>query len=366
MPKNIKKLLEKYESPKEDEEFSETLKEELSPSSLKLKSLPNNNSKIKIIKLGLKDKKILTLLDKNSRYSNSQIARKIKLSKPAVEYRIQRLLKNNAIFQFYTIIDFTKLGYSQYKIYFKFQNTDLKDEQKIINYWLKDKNSVWVAQIRGQYDLAVSILARTNYEFGKALARFMNKFSQFILEKNVLLTEYSPMFSRKYLYQTPHKEFTYGIPSKFYELDEIDEKILKEISTNARISIIKLTEKIKLSRDIISYRIKKLIKDGIIVQYRCYLNLRNLGIHHYKLIIITKNFSENEENKLKDYLTKNPKATQILKLIGSWDTEIEFETQSEDELYEILTQLRKDFSNIIRDFDIIRITKTLKLNFFPF
>jgi DNA-binding Lrp family transcriptional regulator len=57
--------------------------------------------------------------------------------KPAVEYRLKRFEKNNLIFQYYTIIDFTKLGYSQYKIYFKFQDTTLEDEQKIINYWDK-------------------------------------------------------------------------------------------------------------------------------------------------------------------------------------------------------------------------------------
>ena len=68
------------------------------------------------IKLDLKDKKILTFLDQNSRYSNSQLAKKVKLSKPAVEYRLKRFEKNKVIFAYYTVIDFTKLGYSQYKI----------------------------------------------------------------------------------------------------------------------------------------------------------------------------------------------------------------------------------------------------------
>jgi len=122
------------------------------------------------IKLYLKDKKILTLLDENARLSNSQIAKRVGLSKPAVEYRLKRFEKNNIIFQYYTVINFSKLGYSQYKIYFKFQDTTLEDEQKIIDYWKNDGNSAWVAQIRGRWDLAVSILAKTNFEFGKTLS----------------------------------------------------------------------------------------------------------------------------------------------------------------------------------------------------
>lgn len=319
-----------------------------------------------VVKLDLKDKKILTLLDENARLSNSQIANRVGLSKPAVEYRLRRFEKNDVIFAYYTVIDFTKLGYSQYKIYFKFQDITLEDEKAIVDYWKNDKNSIWVAQIRGKWDLAVSILARSNFEFGKILSTFMNQFSKFILEKDVLLTEYSPIYAREYLTETKPSEFIYGIPTKIYELNETDKKILKALSTNARISILELAEKTKLSRDIINYRLKKLIKEKIIIQYRCYHNLQNLGINHYKIIFRTKNFDEQSEKQIKSYVSQHKKATQFLKLIGSWDLEIEFETENEDELYKILTDIRKQFSNIIRDFDILRITETYKLNFFPF
>ena len=323
------------------------------------------NEKNKII-LDLKDKKILTLLDENARYSNSQIAKKVKLSKPAIEYRLKRFEKNKTIFGFYTVVDFTKLGYSQYKIYFKFQNTSLEDEKRIIDYWNKAYNSIWVAQIRGNWDLAVSILAKSNFEFGKILNQFMNKFSKFILLKDVLLTEYSPIYAREYLTETKPSEFVYGIPTEIYELDETDKKILKILSTNARIPIIDLAEKTGLTRDIINYRLKKLVKDKIIVQYKTYLNLQNLGINHYKIIFRTKNFEEESENRIKQYVADHKRVTQFLKLIGSWDLEIEFETENEDELYKILTDIRKQFSDIIRDFDILRITETYKYNYFPF
>ena len=105
--------------------------------------------------------------------------------------------------------------------------------------------------------------------------------------------------------------------------------------------------------------------EGILNQYRCYLNLQNININHYKIILRTKNLNQELEDELKEYINKHKKATQFLKLIGSWDLEIEFETENEDELYKILNDLRTKFSGIIRDYDIIRITKTFKLNYFP-
>lgn len=316
--------------------------------------------------LDLKDKKILTLLDSNARLSNSQIARKVKLSKPAVEYRLQRMNKNKIIFNHYAVVNFTKLGYSQYKIYFNLQDTTLEQEKLIVNYWVKDKNSVWVAQVRGRWDLAVSVIAKSNFEFGQVLRAFMNKFSKFILDKDILLTEYSPIYAREYLAETKPSEFTYGVPDKAYKIDETEKKILKELAINSRINIVDLSTKLKLSRDIINYRIKKLTDDKIIHQYRTYPHLKNLGVNLYKIILRTKNFSEQSEKEIKEYVSSHKKATQFLKLIGSWDLEIEFETNSEDELYNILNDIRKKFSNIIRDFDIIRILETHKLNYFPF
>jgi len=316
--------------------------------------------------LDLKDKKMLALLDEDARLSNSQIAKKVELSKPAVEYRLQRFEKNNVIFSYYTVIDFTKLGYSQYKIYFKFQDATIDNEKEMTDYWVADKNSVWVGQIRGRWDLAVSILSRSNFEFGKCLNKFLNKFSKFILEKDILLTEYSPIYTREYLAQAKQSEFIYGAPSMPQELDEIDVKIIKQLSNDARIPIIELANKTKLTRDIINYRIKKLVERKIIVRYRTYLNLETIGIRHYKIIIRTKNFDETFEKEIKQYLLQHKNSTQLLKLIGSWDLEIEFEVENEDELYKILTDIRKRFSKIIRDFDIIRITKTFKYDYFPF
>ncbi len=318
------------------------------------------------VKLDLKDRKMLTLLDENSRVSNSHIAKKVGLSKPAVEYRLKRFEKNNVIFSYYSVIDFTKLGYSQYKVYFKFQNVSLEDEKNIINYWNKTNNSIWVAQIRGRWDLTVSILAKSNFEFGTILNKFMNQYSKFILDKDVLLTEYSPIYSREYLTETRPNEFVYGMPSKLYELDDADIKILKIISKSARISVLDLVKKTGLTRDTINYRLKKLMKEKLIVQHRCYLNLKNLGINHYKIIFRTKNLDKISEKKIKTWVSQHKKATQFLKLIGSWDLEIEFETETEDELYKILTEIRKEFSDIIRDFDILRITETYKYDYFPF
>lgn len=62
-------------------------------------------------KLDLRDKKLLYELDLNSRQSFNELARKLKVSKSAVIYRIRNLEKASIIKCYNTIMDTGKLGY---------------------------------------------------------------------------------------------------------------------------------------------------------------------------------------------------------------------------------------------------------------
>ena len=59
---------------------------------------------MKPIKLDEKDKKILYELDKNSRQGISSIAKKVRLSKEVVNYRIKNLEKRKIIKGYYAVL----------------------------------------------------------------------------------------------------------------------------------------------------------------------------------------------------------------------------------------------------------------------
>jgi Lrp/AsnC family leucine-responsive transcriptional regulator len=319
------------------------------------------------IKLDLKDKKILYELDLNSRATLNEIAKKVKLSKQVVDYRLKNLIKNNVIKQFYTVINFSKLGYTQYKLYLKFQNVNVQKEQEIIKYWTQNKNSVWVASCRGRWDVAVSILAKDINDFGEILGNFINKYGLFVLEKDVLITQISPVFTKAYLTEKREKKkFTFGGKIEHYELDDTDKKILRTLSTNARITILEMMDKLSLTRDMITYRMKKLTRDNIISQYRILINLDKINHILYKIILRLHSLTPEKEKQLITYIASHPHGMQYLKLVGSWDVELEFEVKDDEQLHEILLEIRNKFSNIIRDYDTLLIHQEHKLNYFPF
>ena len=107
-----------------------------------------------VITLDAKDRKILYELDINSRHSNSEIAKKVGLSKQVVGFRIKRLIQEGIISSFYTVIDISKLGFTIHKNFLRLQNLTKEKENELITFLKANQNVVWVVSCDGKYDLA--------------------------------------------------------------------------------------------------------------------------------------------------------------------------------------------------------------------
>src|SRR3989338_1712438 len=94
------------------------------------------------LELDKKDKDLLYLLDIDGRLTYSQLARRTKMSKQLVKYRIERLEGEGFIKGYFPIIDTSKLGYITFRLYLKFRNITPTKKEEIISY-LKKQKSVW-------------------------------------------------------------------------------------------------------------------------------------------------------------------------------------------------------------------------------
>ena len=79
------------------------------------------------MKLDKKDLQILGILDWNARMPITQVAKKVKLNKDVVRYRIRNLEKQEIISAYYSLINISKIGYLTFRLYL-----DLKDVSKEI------------------------------------------------------------------------------------------------------------------------------------------------------------------------------------------------------------------------------------------
>jgi len=318
------------------------------------------------MKLDLKDKRILYELDVDSSQSYSQIGKKVKLPKTVVFHRINSLITKGILKNTYSLINFTKLGYTQYKVYLKFQGLNSQKEKEIIDYLIKKKNIMWVTSCRGKWDMTITIISKNIVKFDDILKEIINSYGKFIQDKDILIVSYSPLYSRNYLLPEKEKqEFLYIKNIENLEVDKIEEDILRILANHSRISVLEIMNKLSLSRDIVSYRIKKMEKSEIILSYRSLVDLEKIGYHLYKIIFRLYNSSKEEESSVISYCKSIPNIVQYIRLVGNWDAEIEVEIENEEKLYSIINEIRNKFDKLIKDYEVLHITEEHKLNFYP-
>ncbi|MEO9517392.1 MAG: Lrp/AsnC ligand binding domain-containing protein [Paracoccaceae bacterium] len=71
------------------------------------------------------------------------------------------------------------------------------------------------------------------------------------------------------------------------DLDKIDLRILKELETDGRLSIVELATRVNLTNTPCSERVKRLEKSGYISGYRALLNKNQLGFSHLTVVQVS-------------------------------------------------------------------------------
>jgi len=103
------------------------------------------------------------------------------------------------------------------------------------------------------------------------------------------------------------------------KLDLKDKKILAELDFNARESISKIAKKVRISKEVALYRIRKLEGEGIIRDYHAIINNSKLGYYYSRLLVRFQNLDRTTEEKIVNYCKKNPKIGYYGRADGIWD-----------------------------------------------
>ncbi|ASJ01256.1 Lrp/AsnC family transcriptional regulator [Thermococcus gorgonarius] len=146
------------------------------------------------------------------------------------------------------------------------------------------------------------------------------------------------------------------------KIDEIDMKIIKLLSQNARMTYKELADKLKTTRQRISRRMNKLEKLGVIQKYTAIPNYEKLGYTYLILGITLRAGSDVDEiiEKL-----QNIECVKIIqKAIGSHNLVVHIIAPHDmKRIQDIINEISKAIPGIDH-MDITFITETTKIEFF--
>jgi len=319
-------------------------------------------------KIDLKDRKILYELDINSRQTLTQIGKKVGLPKTVVAYRINRLQEKSIIKNFYTVIDVYKLGYIMMRFQYRYQYTTSKLEKEIINYFVNKTNSTLVASTQGMFNLKVVNIIKDINDFYNIWQESQKKYGHYFQDKSSALFIEEMYYAPSYLlfenYDRERREkITLIGREKRVDIDDLDFKILKIISLNARMQITDIAKKLNCTTRTVNYKLKKLSQLGVIKGFRVDIDISRLGYHIFRVHIFLRDY--NQRNKVINYIKYNSNLVFIDTYTGDADLEIEFHLENMNQLYEIMQNIIEKFPNAIRDYKHLNIIKYHKFLYLP-
>jgi len=319
-------------------------------------------------KIDLKDRKILYELDLNSRQSFRSIGRKVGLSKDVVASRVKKLIDGSIIKSFYTVIDYSKLGYFSFRIYLVFRQTTQEIEKEIIDYFVKDKLVFWVCKAQGPIDLEVAVWIKDIKDFDKFWERTLQKYWRYFSDQ--IFSAYLQFSNYKSSYllgedckKEDRLKFDVIGLSREVKIDEFDFKILKFLAYNSRIKSSEIANRLGLNSITVSNRIKNLIKLDVIKGYRISIDFLKLGYKLYKVDIALIDYMKRQ--KLIDYLKLNPNLFVLTKTAGYADLEFDFVVEDITQLLHIMEDVKKKLPDTIKSYKYFFQPEIHKLVYIP-
>lgn len=319
-------------------------------------------------KIDLKDRKLIHLLDFHARETYSSLAKKLRLSKQAVEYRINRLIEKEIIKGFYPVINAMKLGYTYCRVTLVLQKITSEKENEIINYLKKDPRFFWIITSQGAYDLCFAMWTKKLADFREAVDDFIKKYGEYIKDKKESIATDVIHYQNRYLLnENKTEEIHLKEADQIIKIDQRDKEILTLLCENARTPLIKLADKLKASPKTIASKIKKMEKEKIIEGYRPAVNHLKLGYAYYKLWINIQYGGIKEIQQIYDFLKTNPLVLYIVKGVGFIeDLDIEIMVKNNQELFDFIKSLRTKFPNSVGDYKSLMFEDTKKVRYIPF
>lgn len=139
--------------------------------------------------------------------------------------------------------------------------------------------------------------------------------------------------------------------------DKKDGKILATLSKDCRTSLTQIAKAVGVSREVADYRIKKLIKMGIIKSFCTEVNLQALGYTKHVVYLELKNVDKEKEENIFKFLKNHKFVSWIVTSTGKWNIIFDIHSKNTQHLSQLIKELKQELGNHFGEYEIVTLEK---------
>ncbi|NQZ84848.1 MAG: AsnC family transcriptional regulator [Nanoarchaeales archaeon] len=307
--------------------------------------------------IDLLDKKILFLLEQNSKLPVSTLSKQVHASREVVNYRIKKLEEKNIIKSYISRIDQSLFCLGAASLNLTINKSNQIRYLEILDFLKNYPNINWIGELCGTQDLSVTILYQNSFKLSEIIENITLFIDKDLISYSVHLYVDEIKFSRIGILELENYDIKLTRGTKFenqkkIKLDDKDLIILKELSQNSKITNIELSKKIDSKEDMVRIRIKNLEKNCVILGYTIVINPYVFGFEGYYINLNIENLTYKNYDLIKSYINSNPFIFYSVKIVGEYNLLIVVYTKNRLDFNEILINLRSFFGTSLKKYEV--------------
>jgi DNA-binding Lrp family transcriptional regulator len=253
------------------------------------------------------------------------------------------------------VIDTFRLGLTRYNVFFSLSAVQRKKREALVKMLTQSSRTVFLAEIGGDFDFELSLVARSPAEVRQFFEFLGEKFGELFYSKLISIRHAMAHFPRKYLSKRKSlcSQISIGNTVETHEVDEFDTAILQVMADQPDFSKREIAHHLGRPETSVDLRIKKLFEAKIIKGAIWSTNAKHYEAQTFKLLIHTRGLSPQRGDALKTFACNHPHITAYIEGFGHWDIECVAEVQDYSQLSALKEDIFASFGDSINDVKLI-------------
>lgn len=139
------------------------------------------------------------------------------------------------------------------------------------------------------------------------------------------------------------------------KLDQFDRNIIQLLLSDSTESVTSIGKKIRLGRDNVNYKLKRLVNGGIIKDFTTQFNEKALKIKHYVFFAQLIRLKSETEKDILNYLKQHHYISWIGTAAGKWTLIFDIYLPENIELAKIMSELLSNFGSHIEEYTLLKL-----------
>ena len=295
-----------------------------------------------------RDIAILAELERNARVPVAVIAKKLKLPRRTVQFRIDRMARLGVIKKFIARVNNYILGDRTVELLLKLHEGS---DHVAVAKGIASMPRVHCAfAMHGEWDIYAAVAFRNGDELKRILSGIYERYGNSIRQRGMMdAMSLHPFRSKLRLSQDGREDATIDDSLRASHSDDgrttvtltqKEEEAINVLRENSRIPAVELAERIGVTPDTAARMVKSLLDRRIVAAYTIQYDSSAVGYDRYMYFVLTGTTTTEQSRSLLNFSVKCKNVTYLIQGIGHYDYLIDLSVRGQKELMSVLAEIK--------------------------